>query len=183
MTEAKKPAAKKVASKKKPATKKAAAKKKPATKKAASKKKPAAKQAPVKKRFESLAEVRVLVVDDEPDILELVVPVLEQAGYSVDEAPDGDTALETILVERPHIVVLDVMMPGLNGWEVARYVRERPELSEVRIIMATGIGPETNAATSPLYGADAYLDKPFDLSSLRREVAALVERFEAGEFA
>lgn len=160
------------------AQKKSAAKKAPA-------KKPVSGASPkaVQKRFPQPSDVRVLVVDDEPDILELVVPVLEGEGYTVLEAIDGDIALEKILTEHPHVVVLDVMMPGLNGWEVARYVRERPQLSEVRIIMATGIGAETNAATSPLYGADAYLDKPFELKQLRDAVSALVERFESGEFA
>ncbi len=116
----------------------------------------------------------MLVVDDEPEILELVVPALRARGYEVFEAEDGDQAIETILVERPHVVVLDVMMPGLSGWDVCRYVRQRPELDRVRIVMATGIGELTNAATGPLYGADVALDKPFRLDTLLREVAALL---------
>lgn len=126
-------------------------------------------------------EVRVLVVDDEPEILELAVPVLKSHGYVVFEAESGDEAIEAILVEQPHVVVLDVMMPGMSGWEVCRYVRARPELDGVRIIMATGIGEEINSATSPLYGADAFLDKPFRLDDLAREVSDLVARIEAGE--
>ena len=119
--------------------------------------------------------VRVLVVDDEPEILELVVPVLRDRGYEVLEADNGDDAIEVIASERPTVVVLDVMMPGMSGWEVCRMVRSNPDLEEVRIIMATGIGEATNAATSPLYGADDALDKPFRLDTLVQKVDALVQ--------
>lgn len=132
------------------------------------------------KIFGSSKDVRILVADDEPEVLELLVPFLRTKGYTVGEAQDGDQALEKILTERPHIVVLDVMMPGLNGWEISRYVRERSELDPVRIIMATGIGAETNAATSPLYGADAYLDKPFRLEALERTIREVIRKIEAG---
>src|SRR5205823_15049485 len=114
------------------------------------------KQRRAQQIFAEPRDVRLLVVDDEPEVLNLLVPFLRKQGYTVSEAQDGDQALEKILTERPNIVVLDVMMPGLSGWEISRYVRERTELDPVRIIMATGIGKETNAATSPLYGADAY---------------------------
>lgn len=132
--------------------------------------------------FGQAKDVRILVVDDEPEVLELLVPFLRGKGYTVSEAQDGDQALEKILTERPNIVVLDVMMPGLSGWEISRYVRERAELDPVRIIMATGIGKETNAATSPLYGADAYLDKPFRLDALDRTVAEVIKRIESTAF-
>lgn len=123
---------------------------------------------------------RVLVVDDEPEILELVVPVLRNQGYTVLEAEDGDQAIEIIEDKRPQVVVLDVMMPGMSGWEVCRYVRSRFELEDVRIIMATGIGPETNSATSPLYGADDAIDKPFRLEALVKKVNLLVDRIVSG---
>jgi CheY-like chemotaxis protein len=132
--------------------------------------------------FGQAKDVRILVVDDEPEVLELLVPFLRGKGYTVSEAQDGDQALEKILTERPNIVVLDVMMPGLSGWEISRYVRERAELDPVRIIMATGIGKETNAATSPLYGADAYLDKPFRLDALDRTVTEVIKRIESTAF-
>ena len=132
--------------------------------------------------FSEPADVRILVVDDEPDVLALLVPFLRSQGYTVTEAENGDEALEKILTERPHIVVLDVMMPGLSGWEIARYVRERSELDPVRIIMATGIGKDTNAATSPLYGADAYLDKPFRLDALEATVKDVIGHIESGQY-
>jgi CheY-like chemotaxis protein len=132
------------------------------------------------KAFASASDVRLLVVDDEPEVLNLLVPFLKKRGYTVSEAEDGDQALEKILTERPNIVLLDVMMPGLNGWEISQYVRDRPELDPVRIIMATGIGEEMNAATSPLYGADAYIDKPFRLEDVERTVQDVVQRIQSG---
>jgi CheY-like chemotaxis protein len=162
----------------KPVRKKAPAKKAPRKATAA---KNAAKNGSAK-IFEQPADVRILVVDDEPEVLDLLVPFLRQKGYTVSEACDGDQALEKILTERPNIVVLDVMMPGLSGWEISRYVRERQELDPVRIIMATGIGKETNEATSPLYGADAYLDKPFRLDALQKTVSEVIDRIEAGQY-
>jgi CheY-like chemotaxis protein len=193
----KKAPAKKAAKKKKVAAKKpAAAKKKAAPKKAAAKKKSKkaskktrvsaapkkAKNGDATKLFTAPSDVRILVVDDEPVVLDLLVPFLKDRGYTVSEAADGDQALEKILTERPNIVVLDVMMPGLSGWEISRYVRERQELDPVRIIMATGIGKDTNAATSPLYGADRYLDKPFRLDALQQTVNEVIDLIEAGEY-
>lgn len=187
------PAKKKIAkakAKAKPAPKKKAPAKKAVAIKAVAAK-PSNKPAPAKKTpppppmpsiFSQAKDVRILVVDDEPEVLDLLVPFLRNKGYTVSEAQDGDQALEKILTERPNIVVLDVMMPGLSGWEISRYVRERAELDPVRIIMATGIGKETNAATSPLYGADAYLDKPFRLDALDRTVNDVIKRIESTAF-
>lgn len=117
---------------------------------------------------------RILVVDDETEISDMVATFLSTQGYAVQVAYDGDMALEKILTERPHVVILDVMMPGLSGWEICKYVRERRELAEVRIVMATGIGPTTNSATSSLYGADAALDKPYDLKVMAQVVQDLL---------
>lgn len=152
-------------------------------KKTAPKKKAAAKSKAKSKKTKAAVQpksrpedVHLLVVDDEPEVLNLLVPFLRKRGYVVSEAEDGDQALEKILTDRPDIVLLDVMMPGLNGWEISQYVRDRPELDPVRIIMATGIGSETNQATGPLYGADAVLDKPFRLDEVEKVVQEVVEK-------
>ncbi len=133
-------------------------------------------------RVPSSTDVHVLVVDDEPDVHDIVVPFLKSQGYTVSSAMDGDQAYEMIHELMPDIVLLDVMMPGRYGWEVARDVRNNPALNSVRIIMATGIGEEANAATSPLYGADAHLNKPFKLRELSPAVRGVIDRIEAGEF-
>ena len=131
-------------------------------------------------KFESNADVRLLVVDDEPEVLNMLVPFLRKKGYSVSEAEDGDHALEKILTDFPNIVLLDVNMPGLDGWQIAKYVRDRSYLKPVRIIMATGIGENLNAATAPLFRADAYLNKPFTLDEVADTVSILVDKIQTG---
>jgi DNA-binding response OmpR family regulator len=116
----------------------------------------------------------ILFADDNPEIRAILRETFDGAGATLLEASDGEAALETILVERPDVVVLDVMMPNLNGWEIAKYVRSREDLSGVRILMLTAIGQTMNDLTSPLYGADAHLDKPFELEAVREKVAELL---------
>ena len=135
----------------------------------------------IPKGFASPKDVHLLVVDDEPEVLNLLVPYLKKRGFTVSEAEDGDQALEKILTDRPHVVLLDVMMPGLTGWEISQYVRDREELDGVRIVMATGIGEEMNAATAPLYGADAYIDKPFRLDDVEKAIVDVLARLARGE--
>jgi DNA-binding response OmpR family regulator len=91
------------------------------------------------------------------------------------EASDSDEAMTLILEHRPKLLVLDVMMPGQSGWEVCRSVRESEALKDTRVLMLTGIGERLNEMTSPLYGADAYLDKPFEIETLDRKVRELLD--------
>ena len=118
----------------------------------------------------------VLCADDDPEILGLVVRHMKSCGATVLEASDGEDALRTARREKPDLIVLDVMMPGMSGWEVCRAVREDSDLSATAVLMLTGIGERLNEMTSPLYGADDFLDKPFDLEQLD---AKLVEVFAA----
>ena len=85
-------------------------------------------------------------------------------------AIDGSAALEATRKQHPDLVILDVMMPGKNGWEVAKELRADEELRNVGIVMLTAIGERVNEMTSPLYGADAYVDKPFDFSDLEKKI-------------
>lgn len=119
---------------------------------------------------------KILVADDSASDRELLREVF--AGYSCIwlEATEGAEALSLVLTEEPDVVVLDVRMPELNGWEVCREIRQRPALEAVRVLMLTSMGSRVNAATSPLFGADAYLDKPFDIDVMREMVAGLAER-------
>ena len=116
------------------------------------------------------SSVHILLADDDPDIRAILRAHLETYELQIDEAANGEEALEKILVERPDLVILDVMMPELNGWEICKYVREKEELGDVRIIMLTAIGERVNELTSPLYGADAYCDKPFDLDVIDSKI-------------
>lgn len=117
----------------------------------------------------------VLVADDDLEILKLIVRILRGKGVNVLEATDGEEALTLAQKHRPDLMILDVMMPGRTGWEVCRAVREDVNLKAVRVLMLTGIGERLNEMTSPLYGADAYLDKPFDFGELDTVIDKLLK--------
>ncbi len=115
-------------------------------------------------------DTKILVADDDLEILALVARHLRNLPAEIFEASDGDEALRLAKDEKPDLVVLDVMMPGMSGWEVCRAIREDDSLSRVGVIMLTGIGERLNEMTSPLYGADEFLDKPFELDALESKV-------------
>lgn len=117
---------------------------------------------------------KILVADDDLEILALVRRHLKKLDVDVVEASDGEEALRAARRERPSLIILDVMMPGMSGWEVCRAIREDEALSNTGVIMLTGIGERLNEMTSPLYGADDYLDKPFDFEELDRKIAAVL---------
>lgn len=108
----------------------------------------------------------ILVADDDLEVLGLLSRHFRQQDVALVEASDGEEALRLAREHRPDLVVLDVMMPGMTGWEVCRAIREDDGLGHTGVIMLTGIGERLNEMTSPLYGADDYLDKPFDFGDL-----------------
>jgi two-component system alkaline phosphatase synthesis response regulator PhoP len=116
----------------------------------------------------------ILVVDDDPEIVSMLSTRLSKRGYSVITAADGHRAIELAKREHPDVVLLDVMMPGKSGWEVARALKQDPATQGIKIVMVTAIGESVNALTSPLY-ADAHLDKPFEFEKLEKIIADLVE--------
>lgn len=106
-------------------------------------------------------------------MLELVVRHLRtmtNPRVDVIQASDGDSAWRLALEHLPDLVVLDVMMPGMSGWEVCRKIRENVALDHTGVIMLTGIGENLNQLTSPLYGADSYIDKPFEFDVFDEKV-------------
>ena len=122
----------------------------------------------------------VLVADDEPSMREMVAAHLRSMTtpkVDVIEAADGAQALRLAREKLPDLVVLDVMMPEMSGWEVCKKIREDVSLAHTGVVMLTGIGENLNMMTSPLYGADAYIDKPFEFDALDAKVrAALAAR-------
>jgi DNA-binding response OmpR family regulator len=112
----------------------------------------------------------ILIADDDPEILTMLGIRLSKKGYEVLEAVDGHQTLNLARKHHPDLVLLDVMMPGKNGWEVAKELRADQQFSNVGIVMLTAIGEKVNEMTSPLYGADAYVDKPFDFSDLETKI-------------
>jgi two-component system phosphate regulon response regulator PhoB len=122
---------------------------------------------------------RILVVDDEPDITALVAYHLARAGYRVSTATTGPDALRAAREERPDVVVLDLMLPGVSGYEVLRELRQRPETREVGVILLTSRREEADRIKGFSLGADDYLTKPFSPQELTLRVAALLRRLEA----
>ncbi len=118
----------------------------------------------------------ILAADDDVEILTLVVRQLKRLDANVLEANDGEDALKIARREKPDLVVLDVMMPGMSGWEVCRAIREDSSIAKTPVLMLTGIGERLNEMTSPLYGADDHLDKPFDFDELGERIKALLAR-------
>ena len=109
---------------------------------------------------------KVLIADDDLEILNLTRSLMRRRGFDVLEASDGDEAMRQLLENSPDLVILDVMMPGQSGWEVCRSIRETESLKHIGVIMLTGVGHRMNEMTSPLYGADGHLDKPFEFDEL-----------------
>jgi DNA-binding response OmpR family regulator len=123
---------------------------------------------------------KILVADDDLEILALVARHLSALPAKIVEASDGEEALRIAKREKPRLVVLDVMMPGMSGWEVCRAIREDESLAKTGVIMLTGIGERLNEMTSPLYGADGFLDKPFELDDLEAKVREVLAAREVG---
>jgi DNA-binding response OmpR family regulator len=127
---------------------------------------------------ESPRNLTVLIAEDEPAMLSLVGRHLRGLGVSVIEASDGDAAWELAQQHHPDLVLLDVMMPGMSGWEVCKRLKGPSAdgaFSRTGVIMLTGIGEALNEMTSPLYGADAYVDKPFDFNDLEKKIKTILE--------
>ena len=121
-------------------------------------------------------DLSILVADDDVDILALVVGHLKGRAKEIHQASDGEEAVRLARKVKPDLVVLDVMMPGMSGWEVCRSIRDDESLSHTRVIMLTGIGERLNELTSPLYGADAFIDKPFEFEDLDATISQVMAK-------
>jgi len=123
-----------------------------------------------------MGEEHILVVDDERDIRELVDYNLLRDGFEVTCAPDGEQALEIARSENPDMVVLDLMLPGINGLEVCRLMQEDEQTSDIPIVMLTAKGQEADIVTGLEMGADDYVTKPFSPKVLVARVKAVLRR-------
>lgn len=116
---------------------------------------------------------RILVVDDDPTVAEVVAGYLDRAGYAVDRADDGPTALTRAAAHRPDLVVLDLMLPGMDGLEVCRRIRGQ---GPVPVIMLTARGDEDDRILGLEVGADDYVTKPFSPRELVLRVESVLRR-------
>ena len=123
---------------------------------------------------------RILVADDDPAVLDAVGAVLENDGYEIETAPDGATALKSVLDEPPALLVLDVAMPRLNGWEVCAIVRRQSHTRELPILFLTGRVELRDQITAMQVGGSDHLKKPFEAEELRNKVRALTRRGPSG---
>lgn len=119
---------------------------------------------------------KIIIVDDEPAIRLLVTAALEDEGYELLEAVDGKEALELIYNEKPDLVILDVMMPGMTGYELCYHLKQDQGTRGIRVLMLTAKGQARDKAQSKEAGADYYLRKPFSPLELVDLVAELLEK-------
>ena len=119
---------------------------------------------------------KILVIDDDDSVNELIKINLELAGYNVISAKDGITGFAAAKQEQPDLIVLDVMMPDVDGYTVAKRIRENPIIKDPPIIMLTALGMLENKAKGFDIGVDDYLVKPFEIEELKMRVKALLKR-------
>jgi DNA-binding response OmpR family regulator len=116
----------------------------------------------------------VVVAEDDPEVLNLIVRWLRRKGFSVEGVADGTNALELVRATHPVAVVLDWMMPGMEGHELCRLLKEDPETEHIPVVMLTAKGNERDVRAAFEHGADEYLTKPFDMEELHHLLSALI---------
>src|SRR5947209_14181119 len=120
----------------------------------------------------------VLVADDEKNIVQLARMYLQAEGFTVETAANGREALEKVRIAKPDLLVLDLMMPEIDGWEVCRRLRKEGDLP---IIMLTARGDDVDKIVGLELGADDYMTKPFNARELVARVKAVLRRYSAGK--
>ena len=120
-----------------------------------------------------MTDPSVFIVDDDPGVIEAVAAVLSDDGYRVSGASDSRSALLAVLAEPPDLIVLDVNMPGLNGWELCDIVRRQTMTRDVPVLFLTGRGDVRDQITALQVGGSDHLKKPFRAEELRGKVRAL----------
>jgi len=117
---------------------------------------------------------KILIADDEQNIVISVEFLLKREGFAVSVAGDGEEALAKVRAERPDLVILDVMMPKKNGFDVCQDIRNDPDLKDTRVLMLTAKGRDTEMAKGLALGADNYMTKPFSTKDLVAAVKKLL---------
>jgi len=118
---------------------------------------------------------KILIVDDEPNIVVPLQFLMERNGYETAVAQSGEEALEAISKEKPDLVLLDIMLPGIDGFEVCEIVKLKPEWKHIKIIFLTAKGRDVDIAKGMVLGADEYIAKPFSNQQIVESVQRLLE--------
>ena len=122
----------------------------------------------------------ILVVDDNHDNADIIRDYLEARGYPITVAYDGDEAMKAFVRDKPSLILLDVMMPGRDGWQVCREMKDHPTLgSSIRVIMVTALQDWMNKRQALETGADDFVEKPFELAALAKVVERNAARLPA----
>lgn len=121
------------------------------------------------------AQARILLVDDEPNILVALEFLVKKEGYQVYKAENGEQALKAMASSQPHIVILDVMMPGMDGFEVAHKIRTDSRYDDTRIIFLTAKGTQEDRFRGYATGGEIYITKPFDNDELINTINEVIE--------
>ncbi|MDD2207574.1 MAG: response regulator transcription factor [Aminobacterium sp.] len=124
---------------------------------------------------------RILIVDDEKGIQDIVSQALKRRGYETLVASDGDTALDLAFASRPDLIILDLMLPRMDGWEVCRRLKSNKETATIPIIMLTARRGEMDVVEGLELGADDYMKKPFSLAELVARVGVLLRRNQTSQ--
>ena len=122
---------------------------------------------------------KVLIVDDEANIVISLEFLMEQAGYTVDIARTGDEALVKIAAFAPDLILLYVMLPGMNGFDICQRIRQTPAWRHIKVVMLTAKGREVEITKGLALGADAYITKPFSTKALLAEVESQLTKVHA----
>ncbi len=117
---------------------------------------------------------RVLIVEDEPHLIELLSFILSREGYDIATALDGEAAVRTIWATSPDLIILDVMLPKMNGFEILKKIKADPRLQSLPVIMLTAKGQRHDRATAKEIGADLFLTKPFSNKAVVSAVKGLM---------
>ena len=118
-------------------------------------------------------KVKILVVDDEPDIIDILTYNLKKEGYEVESAEDGIKAVKIAAKFLPDVILLDIMMPNVDGYEVCRFVKSTLKLSHIKIVFLSAKNKESDMEKGYAIGADLYVPKPFSTRTLVSKVNAL----------
>jgi len=121
---------------------------------------------------------RILIVDDEPNIVVPLQFLMEQKGYQVRIAENGEAAIEAIETFKPDLVLLDIMLPGINGFEVCQTIRDNKDLGNIKIVLVTALGRDIDMEKGIALGADAYITKPFSNTEIVDRVRELLKELE-----
>ena len=117
---------------------------------------------------------RILIADDEPNIVISLEFLMKREGFEVQVAVDGETALQAIATQLPDLILLDIMLPKKDGFEVCQQIRANPQWQSLKVVMLTAKGRDTEVSKGLALGADAYMTKPFSTRDLVAQVRQLL---------